>query len=155
MYLQYAPAYHNFFQDRSPAAKSLPAHAQVLSADFTFTGHVYFEIPLDEINDPFINLTADYQFNTSERRFEINSDSIEPYDATIALYQKYTTSQPNIEITPEINTLARSIVGDEQNPYPRARMIYEYVINTYPYSNVPHSYLAASQIPESTYMLET
>lgn len=118
-------------------------------------GQVYFEIPLEEMSDPFVNLTAVYQFTTSERRFEINPDTIEPYDTNSELYQKYTASQPNIELTPEITTLAKSIIGDEKNPYRKARLIYEYIITTYPYSNVPHGYLSAVNIPESTYMLET
>jgi transglutaminase-like putative cysteine protease len=118
-------------------------------------GQVYFEIPLEEMRDPFINISAVYQFTTSERRFEINPETIEPYDTTSELYQKYTTSQPNIELTPAVTTLAESIIGDEKNPYRKARLIYEYIITTYPYSNVPHAYLSAANIPESTFMLET
>lgn len=118
-------------------------------------GQAYFEIPLEEMSDSFINLSAAYQFTTFERRFEIDPDTIEPYDTTSELYKKYTASQSNIEITPEIATLAESIIGDEKNPYRKARLIYEYIITTYPYSNVPHAYLSAANIPESTYMLET
>lgn len=118
-------------------------------------GQVYFEIPLEEMSDSFINLTVAYRFTTFERRFEIDPDTIGPYDTTSELYQKYTASQPNIEITPEITTLAESIIGDETNPYRKARLIYEYIITTYPYSNVPHAYLSAVNMPESTFMLET
>lgn len=118
-------------------------------------GQVLFEIPLNEMKGPFINISADYEFTTSERRFIIDPDSIAPYDTSSDLYMKYTGSQPNIEVNPEIKNLSTSIVGDEQNPYNKARLIYEYIIHTYPYSNVPHTYLVASQTPESTYMFNT
>lgn len=118
-------------------------------------GQAFFEIPLEEMKDSFINLTADYQFTTYERRFIVDQDSIGPYNTTSDLYRKYTVSQPNIELTEDIAHLAESIVGNEQNPYRKARLIYDYIIQTYPYSIVPHTYLAASQTPESTYMYET
>jgi tetratricopeptide (TPR) repeat protein len=118
-------------------------------------GQVYFEIPLGEMKDPFVNLTTVYQFTTFERRFEIDPETIEPYDTGSELYQKYTASQPNIELTPALTTLAESIIGDEKNPYRKARLIYEYIITTYPYSNVPHAYLSVLKVPESTFLFET
>lgn len=118
-------------------------------------GQVYFEIPLDKINDEYVNVSAIYEFTTFERRHMVDPELIGPYDTTSELYKTYTRSQQNIEITPEIADLAEEIVGDETNPYRMAEMIYWYILNTYPYSNVPHTYLAASEIPESTYMYET
>ncbi|MDD1724310.1 MAG: transglutaminase domain-containing protein, partial [Methanospirillum sp.] len=118
-------------------------------------GEVCFDIPLEEMTGEYLNISAEYRFTTYERRFDVNPGSIRPYDTTSYLYRKYTASQPNIEITPEVTKLAESIIGNEQNPYRKAELIYEYIIRMYPYSNVPHAYLTASDIPESTYMLQT
>ncbi len=118
-------------------------------------GQMLFEIPLIDMNGSYINISAEYEFTTSERRFTINPDSIKPYDTSSDLYLKYTQSQPNIEVNPEISNISRSIVGDEQNPHRKARLIYDYIIHSYPYSTVPHTYLVASQTPESTYMVDT
>lgn len=118
-------------------------------------GEVYFEIPLDKMKSSFINITADYQFTTYERRFSIDTDNISPYDYSSDVYTRYTRSQSNIELTPEVTALAEKIVGREQNPYQQARLFYRYIITTYPYSTVPHTYLAASKTPESSYLLHT
>lgn len=118
-------------------------------------GQVYFEIPLSEMNGQFVNLSADFQFSTYERSFRINPDTIEPYDTRSDLYKKYTASQPDIEITPEVITLAESIAGSETNPYRKAELFFEYIITTYPYSTVSHTYLAAANISESGYLLNT
>ncbi len=42
-----------------------------------------------------------------------------------ALYQKYTRSYGNTEITADIRQMAESIVGDETNPYLAARKLYD------------------------------
>ena len=118
-------------------------------------GEIYFEIPLAKMTSSYINITADYQFTAYERRFTIEPDLVGPYDKTSELYTRYTASQPNIELTPEVSALAEEIVGEEQNPYQQAKLIYDYIITTYPYSNVPHTYLAASQTPESTFLFES
>lgn len=118
-------------------------------------GQVYFKIPLGEVDSQFINLSADYEFTTNEQRFTIDPDSIEPYDTASDLYREYTASQPNIEVNPKIRNLSSSIIGSEKNPYRKARLIYDYIIQTYPYSTVPHTYLVGSQTPESTYMFDT
>ncbi|NLV27906.1 MAG: transglutaminase domain-containing protein [Methanomicrobiales archaeon] len=118
-------------------------------------GQVYFEIPLSEMNGPFLNVSAGYQFTVFERRHKVDPERISPYDKSTKFYPQYTRSQPNIKITPEISDLAKEIVGDEMNPYRMAEKIYWYILDTYPYSTVPHTYLAAAKIPESNFMYET
>ncbi len=118
-------------------------------------GQVYFEIPLAEMTGPFLNVSAEYRFTTYERRYDVDPELIRPYNTTTEEFRKYTGSQKNTKITPEIAALAREIVGDETNPYLMAEMIYQHIIDTYPYSLVPHTLLAASETPESTFMAET
>ena len=45
--------------------------------------------------------------------------------------------------------LAKSIIGEETNPYTMAKKIYYYVVDNTYYSLIAHSYLEAENIPES------
>lgn len=118
-------------------------------------GEVYLEIPLEEVTDEHVNVSVTVSFTTSPRITKVDPDQVQTYDISGPLYQRYTKSQPNINITPEIITLAQKIVGDETDPYKKARLIYDYIIETLPYSNVPHSYITAMSIPESDFVHNT
>ncbi len=118
-------------------------------------GEVYLEIPLGEMEDEWVNISVKVAFTTSPRISAIDPDTIGAYDTGSDLYQRYTASQPSIHVSPEIEELASRIVGDETNPGLKAARIYEYIISTIPYSNVPHSYLAAAAYPESDFVHET
>ncbi|HQC00207.1 MAG TPA: transglutaminase-like domain-containing protein, partial [Methanospirillum sp.] len=118
-------------------------------------GEVYLEIPLEEVTDEHVNVSVTVSFTTSPRITKVDPDLVQTYDISGPLYQRYTKSQPNINITPEIITLAQKIVGDETDPYKKARLIYDYIIETLPYSNVPHSYITAMSIPESDFVHNT
>ena len=118
-------------------------------------GEVYLEIPLEKFRDDFLNVSVNVSWTTSPRILDLDPETIPMYDTSDPLYLRYTKSQPNINITPEITARAHDIVGDETNPYKQARLIYDYILNTLPYSNVPHSYFAAMPIPESDFMHNT
>jgi transglutaminase-like putative cysteine protease len=118
-------------------------------------GLVYLEIPLEEITDPFLNLTARYSFVQHEQRFTIDPERVLPYNTDSPEYRKYTGSSKNVAINPEIREKARSIVGDETNPYLQAEKIYWDTITTHPYSHAPHVWLDATNTSESQYVLET
>jgi hypothetical protein len=59
---------------------------------------------------------------------DIDPEKIEPYDEASAEYQRYTGSEPWIEITDAIRARAREIVGDEVNPYLKAHKIFDWVV---------------------------
>lgn len=118
-------------------------------------GEVYLEIPLEKMPDDFVNVSVNVTFTTSPRIPYPDPESIQAYDTSDPLYQRYTGSQPNTNVTPDIIARAKEIVGDETNPYRKARLIYDYIISTLPYSNVPHSYLTALPIPESDFVHTT
>ncbi|MDD1724454.1 MAG: transglutaminase-like domain-containing protein [Methanospirillum sp.] len=118
-------------------------------------GLVYLEIPLEEVNDPSVNVTARFRFLQHEQRFEIDPAKVEPYNTSDPMYLKYTTSSKNIVITPEMKKKAQEIIGNETNPYLQAKKIFWYIVDTLPYSKAPHTWLDASNTPESVYVLET
>lgn len=118
-------------------------------------GYVYLEVPVQEIDEDELNFSVVVQFTVRGIADPVDPDAVGEYDTTSELYQQFTSSQPNINVSEEIRELAESIVGEETNPYRKARLIYDYIITTLPYSNVPHSYLAAAGVAESDFVHST
>lgn len=118
--------------------------------------YVYYEIPVDAI-DADLLITVDIAFTSYEQIFEVDPSKVGEYDTTDPEYILYTSSDRNIEVTDEVMDLAKAIVGNETNPYLRAQLIYHYIIDTYPYSHVPHASLdtVVPKVAESSYMLAT
>lgn len=120
-------------------------------------GYVYYEIPAEAVNGDLI-LSADIDFVSYEQVFDdIDPAQVGEYNTSDPEYLLYTTSERNIEITDAIRQKAKEIVGNETNPHLQAQLIYRYIIETYPYSHVPHTSLDARvpKVAESTYMFET
>jgi tetratricopeptide (TPR) repeat protein len=59
---------------------------------------------------------------------DIDPENIEPYDEASPEYQRYMRSEPWIEITDAVRAKAREIVGDEVNPYRKAKKIFNWVV---------------------------
>lgn len=120
-------------------------------------GYVYYEIPAGAVNGNLV-LSADVAFTSYEQVFEdINPAQVGEYNTSDPEYLLYTASERNIEVTDAIREKALEIVGNETNPHLQAQMIYRHIIETYPYSHVPHGSLDAREprVAESTYMFET
>ncbi len=120
-------------------------------------GYVYYEIPAGAVNGDLV-LTADIDFVSYEQIFSgIDPALVGKYNTSDPEYLLYTRSERNIEITDAVRAKAREIVGNETNPHLAAQLIYYHIIETYPYSHVPHCSLDAREpkIAESTYMFET
>ncbi|WFN36372.1 transglutaminase domain-containing protein [Methanomicrobium antiquum] len=119
-------------------------------------GYVYYELPADKLSGDTL-ISADISFTSYEQGFYVDPAKVMPYNKTTPEYILYTKSDRNIEINEDISKLAREIVGDEKNPYLQAVMIYNHIIETYPYSHVPHLSLDTIEpkTAESTHMLNT
>ncbi|MDD4568192.1 MAG: transglutaminase-like domain-containing protein [Methanoculleus chikugoensis] len=120
-------------------------------------GYVYYEVPAGAVNGDLI-ITADIAFTSYEQIFEdIDPALVGEYNTSDPEYLLYTKSERNIEITDAVREKAREIVGNETNPHLQAQMIYYHIIETYPYSHVPHASLDAREpkVAESTHMFET
>jgi transglutaminase-like putative cysteine protease len=116
-------------------------------------GIVYYEIPLDEQKED-IEVVVTFSFSEYEQRFRVDPSKVKPYDTESHEYKKYTRSSQNIQITPEIKNAALSMVGDEQNPYNQAALIYRYITRNVYYSHAPHFALNTLGIAESVYVAE-
>jgi|GEM_PF-164051 len=120
-------------------------------------GYVYYEIPAGAVNGNLV-LSADIAFTSCEQVFDdIDPAKVGEYNTSDPEYLLYTASERNIELTGAVREKAREIVGNETNPHLQAQMIYYHIIETYPYSHVPHYSIDAREpkVAESTYMFET
>lgn len=70
---------------------------------------------------------------------------IRPYEKESEAYKRYT-SFPAPHYTP-LDSLATAIVGDEQNPYRQSELVYDYIINHYPWAGA-REYSTISCIPQ-------
>ncbi|MDD1694072.1 MAG: transglutaminase domain-containing protein [Methanoregula sp.] len=118
-------------------------------------GLAYLEIPLEEMKDPFLNVTARFRFIQHRQHFSIDPAAVKPYNTSSPEYLKYTSPGKNIVITPEMKKKAQEIVGNETNPYLQAQKIYWNIVDTYPYSHPPIFLLEMTNTPLSTYFLTT
>ena len=144
---------------RNVTVTNLSAPDYIVAGPFTTgeIGYVYYEIPAEAVNGDLV-LTADIAFTSFEQIFEdIDPAKVGEYNTSDPEYLLYTRSERNIEITDAIREKAREIVGNETNPHLQAQMIYYHIIETYPYSLVPHGSLDAREpkVAESTHMFET
>ncbi len=101
-------------------------------------GLLYMEIPTEDLTEDLFIQVA-FTFTHYEQRFTIDPDNIGEYDKDSPLYQQYTRSYGNTKITSDIRQMAKTIVGDETNPYRAARAIYDYIVYNVDYGFMPHS----------------
>lgn len=100
-------------------------------------GLLYMEVPMEELTEDLM-IQVEFTFTHYEQRFSVDPGNIGEYDEDSELFQRYTRSYGNTEITSDISRMAREIVATETNPYLAARKIYDYIVNNVDYSYMPH-----------------
>lgn len=104
---------------------------------------IYFEANAKE--DGSAEFWVEYEYTIRAFYRKINPRRIKPYNEEDELYRKYTSEQPpHIVFTRHLRQLAEEIVGDEQNPYEKARKIYRWVTE-----NMTYTYVAEYSTYES------
>lgn len=69
--------------------------------------------------------------------YDIDPETVGRYDSKSQLYRSYTGSEKFIEANDSaIRTEAKEIVGSETNPYRKARLIYDWVIDHLHYQSI-------------------
>jgi transglutaminase-like putative cysteine protease len=144
---------------RNVTVTNLSCPEYIVAGPFTTgpIGYVYYEVPAGAVNGDLV-LSVDIAFTSYEQIFRgIDPALVGEYNTSDPDYLLYTASEQNIEITDAVREKAREIVGNETNPHLQAQMIYRHIIETYPYSHVPHFSLDARKpkVAESTHMFET
>ena len=85
-----------------------------------------------------IVITRHFRFKAYETAFRIDPENIGEYDKDDPLYQYYTRTQEFMELTPEVTSLAEKIVGEEKNPWNKARAIYSWCVDNISYKYPPN-----------------
>lgn len=116
-------------------------------------GCLYFEIPLPLEKD-VVEIEIKYLFSQYTVRFAVDPEKVGSYDRGSELYRRYTRSEGNCTVTPEIRALAEGLTAGEKNPYLAARRLYDFVLDKVRYSFTPHLALDALTKPESVYVYE-
>lgn len=80
--------------------------------------------------------------------FNFEPEDVKPYDKESELYKKYTAQrQTHVIFTEDIKRITDSIIGNEQNPYLKARKIFDYIATTYPWASA-REYSTIENIPQ-------
>ena len=114
-------------------------------------GYVHFAFPMQELEGD-LKISVDFSFSHYQQRFIVDPEKVLPYDKSSPEYRHYTRSYGNTTFTPEMTAAARQITEGETNPYLAAQRIYTYIVDTIPYSFVPHLTVQILGIPESVYV---
>jgi transglutaminase-like putative cysteine protease len=78
--------------------------------------------------------SVEYNYTTHGVWFDIKPDAVRPIDPTDAALKEFTQEAPHVVFTPEIRALSRQIVGDETNPYLKAKKCYDWIAGNIKYS---------------------
>ena len=127
----------------TPAAQNIrvvdvqPAGTPRLGPDVQATlGVIYLGVPRPREGDLTVSIAI--AFDTSHTDLDVDLHRIPPYDPQSEVYRRFTRSEPQIALNPKTVELARSIVGQEQNPYRQARRLYDWVCQHCTYNYVWH-----------------
>lgn len=111
---------------------------------------IYMERPAEK-DKPAV-FSYELSYTSSNQWFDFKPEDIRPYDTQSELYKKYTSERKtHVIFTPRIKELTDSIVGDEQNPYLKAKKIFSYIADNYPWASA-REYSTLENIPQ--YVLE-
>jgi transglutaminase-like putative cysteine protease len=113
----------------------------VLSDGRSVHNTIYFSRPVEKGKTAHFEYVA--RFTPRGQYFSPDDilANLKPYDKTSAIYQEYTRQQlPHIIY---MSDLAHEIVGEETNPFRQSELVYDYIINNFPwagareYSTIP------------------
>jgi transglutaminase-like putative cysteine protease len=93
-----------------------------------------------------------FSFRTIPEWFNLEKQTIQPYDTGSDLYQTYTAERsPHIVFTDSIKAVSERIVGNETDPYQKVKKIFEWVDVNFPWAGA-REYSTIDNIPQ--YVLE-
>jgi hypothetical protein len=93
-----------------------------------------------------------FSFTGYNEWYDFSPEDCKPYDTASDLYKTYTAERKtHIVFTDRIRTLADSLTAGETNPYLKARNIYRWIAETYPWASA-REYSTLENIP--MYVLE-
>jgi len=83
-----------------------------------------------------------FTITSFEVTYTIDPQMVGNYNKSSYLFRQYTKSESGIDKSGEIRKLARMVVGEEKNPYLRARLLFGWIILNISYSDETQIYSA-------------
>lgn len=118
----------------------------IIAPDSCLQRTVYMEKPA--VKDSVTSFHVSYRVHTAAQWYDLKPDQVKPYDKNSDLYRKYTLERlPHIVLNDTIKQLAKSIVGDEKNPFEQVRLLYYWFDQNIPWAGALE-YSVMSCIPE-------
>lgn len=119
---------------------SFPEEYVLSSPDRSCHNSIYLEQPVTTGEPAHFECVVSYDLRGEYFSPQYIRDNIRPYDRDSEMYRRYTAVE-----MPHIihDSLAYEIVGDETDPYLQSELVYDYIINRYPwagareYSTIP------------------
>lgn len=90
------------------------------------------------------------EFSTTTRPqwYDLENMEIGPYKTESEEYKEYTSERsPHLLFTPSVKALSEKIVGNEKNPYRKAKKIFNYITDNYPWAGA-REYSTIENIPD-------
>src|SRR5579859_1897692 len=124
------PRRYPFQDDFKLVSASCPAKS--MDDETSPARSIYFEQPA--VKDRPTEFKIEYEFTTRGVFFDPKPEEVKPYDSNDPVVKEFTREGPHIVFTPEIRALSEKIVGNETNPYLKAKKIYDWLADHLLYS---------------------
>ena len=112
---------------------SVNSEEYVISDDSNFHRTIYFEKEVERGKPTIFELVLKY--TGYNEYYDLSADKVKQYDENSELYKNFTSErEPHIVFTDEIKTLSKEIVGDETNPYLKAKKIFTWISENIPWA---------------------
>lgn len=92
--------------------------------------------------------TETFEYTSAAEWHNLKPEDIKPYDTSSEVYRKYTAErEKHIVFTPRLRELAAQLTEGETNPLLKARRIFQYINDHYPWASA-REYSTLENIPE-------
>lgn len=89
-----------------------------------------------------------FSYDSRNKWFDIEAKDIKPYNTNSKIYKKYTSErETHVIFSDRIKHLTDSIIGNETNPLLKAKSIYTWINNNFPWASA-REYSTIENIPE-------
>jgi transglutaminase-like putative cysteine protease len=89
-----------------------------------------------------------FEFTSSGEWHNLKPEDVQPYDTTTSLYKENTSPrEKHIVFSPRLRQLAAKLTGDETNPYLKAKRIFRWINDHFPWASA-REYSTINNIPE-------
>jgi len=119
------------FQEGFEVVASTP-QVKLLDTEDSPIRSAYFE-QVAEKNKP-TEFKIEYNYTAYGVWFDVKPAEVRPCDSNDSALAPYLREVPHVEFTPEIRALSQKIVGQETNPYRKAKKCFDWIADNIKYS---------------------